>query len=72
LNTDLLRAFEFLVPPIGIQDRFALLARTLDSRRQSARRESKLLVQLRDTLLPKLVCGEIRLKDGEKQVEAAL
>jgi type I restriction enzyme S subunit len=72
LNTDLLRAFEFLVPPIGIQDRFALLARTLDSRRQSARRESKLLAQLRDTLLPKLVCGEIRLKDAEKQAEAVL
>jgi type I restriction enzyme, S subunit len=34
--------------------------------------ESRTLSTLRDLLLPKLLSGEIRLKDAEKQVEAAL
>ncbi|MDA8064551.1 MAG: hypothetical protein M0031_03445 [Thermaerobacter sp.] len=33
--------------------------------------ESRMLTTLRDTLLPKLISGEIRIKDAEKFVEAA-
>ena len=33
--------------------------------------ESKTLAQLRDTLLPKLISGELRIKDAEQFVEAA-
>lgn len=36
------------------------------------RRESHTLSTLRDTLLPKLLSGEVRLKQAEKAVEAAL
>ncbi len=35
-------------------------------------RESRTLTALRDTLLPKLLSGEVRLKQAEKLVEAAL
>ena len=31
--------------------------------------ESRTLAQLRDTLLPKLMSGEIRVRDAEKVVE---
>jgi type I restriction enzyme, S subunit len=34
--------------------------------------ESRTLAVLRDTLLPKLLSGEIRLAEGEKAVEEAL
>lgn len=34
--------------------------------------ESRTLTTLRDTLLPKLLSGEIRLKQANKLVEAAL
>jgi type I restriction enzyme S subunit len=34
--------------------------------------ESKTLAALRDALLPKLLSGEVRLKQAEKAVEAAL
>ena len=34
--------------------------------------ENKTLAELRDTLLPKLMSGEIRVKDAEREVEAAL
>ena len=34
-------------------------------------RESKALAQLRDTLLPKLISGELRIKDVEQFIERA-
>ncbi|MGQ9526079.1 MAG: restriction endonuclease subunit S, partial [Armatimonadota bacterium] len=42
----------------------ALLDRTLQ-----CRRESRTLAALRDTLLPKLISGEIRVKDAERFLE---
>lgn len=41
----------------------------LENRGDSALAESLSLVQLRDTLLPKLMSGEIRVRDAEKVVE---
>ncbi|NEE53922.1 hypothetical protein G3M55_56145 [Streptomyces sp. SID8455] len=35
----------------------------------AARRESKTLATLRDTLLPQLMSGRLRVKDAEKIVE---
>jgi type I restriction enzyme S subunit len=34
--------------------------------------QSRTLATLRDTLLPKLLSGEIRVKDAEKMVDGAL
>ena len=34
--------------------------------------QSQTLASLRDTLLPKLLSGEIRVKEAEREVEAAL
>jgi len=34
-------------------------------------RESRILAQLRDTLLPKLISGELRIADAEKFMERA-
>jgi type I restriction enzyme S subunit len=34
--------------------------------------ESQTLAQTRDLLLPKLMSGEIRLRDAEREVEAVL
>lgn len=35
-------------------------------------KENKILAELRDTLLPKLISGELRVKDAEREVEDAL
>jgi type I restriction enzyme S subunit len=35
----------------------------------ACREENKALTELRDTLLPKLMSGEIRMRDAEKVVE---
>jgi type I restriction enzyme S subunit len=34
--------------------------------------ENQTLAELRDTLLPKLMSGEIRVADAEREVEAAI
>ncbi|MGH3622327.1 MAG: restriction endonuclease subunit S, partial [Sciscionella sp.] len=44
----------------------------LDARIQAAVRESEILAKLRDTLLPKLMSGEIRVRDAERLVEKAV
>lgn len=49
---------------------FSNLAGPLLARAQANRTESRILAQTRDLLLPKLMSGEIRLKDAEKAVEA--
>jgi type I restriction enzyme S subunit len=60
-----------VVPPSSIVAAFdhsadSLLARTLERRR-----ESRTLDALRDTLLPTLISGELRVKDAARIVEAA-
>lgn len=62
------RPIEVLVPPREILDRFVSLVRPLYERITSNLRESKTIATIRDTLLPKLLSGEIRIKQAEKIV----
>jgi type I restriction enzyme S subunit len=58
--------------PVPSRERAARLRPILDaleSRSDSALEESRSLAELRDTLLPKLMSGEIRVRDAEKVVE---
>lgn len=57
-----------LSPIVAAFDRTAdgLLARTVE-----CRRESRALAALRDTLLPKLISGELRVKAAENSIERA-
>ena len=53
------------LPDDGLRRTFSALAAPLLDRTQTNRQEAAVLVVLRDTLLPKLVSGEIRLRDAE-------
>lgn len=66
-----LGALPILVPPLNIQDEYLRAASALRTRTDGAERESLILGELRDTLLPKLVAGELRVADAEEAVEAA-
>jgi type I restriction enzyme S subunit len=55
-SLDLLRRFDAKVAP-------------LHRRAAKTAEESAVLAELRDTLLPKLMSGEIRVRDAEKVVE---
>jgi len=56
----------------GIEDMFESLVSTMDSKILNNHLEIQTLESLRDTLLPKLMSGEIRVADAEREVEAAV
>lgn len=55
-------------PPAALSEAFEQVAGPLLERSLECRRESRTLAALRDTLLPKLIRGEIRLKDAERLI----
>jgi type I restriction enzyme S subunit len=72
LNVRSIPELRFVHSPSKILPRFEEVARPLRARMEQNLRESRTLAALRDTLLPKLISGELRVKDAEKFVEAAL
>ena len=59
LNTSILGALPLLVPPAELQSRFAEIVGSWDERGTIALEQSCTLATLRDTLLPKLLIGEL-------------
>ena len=55
-----------VAPPSSIVDAFDRSAESLLMRTLECRREASTLATLRDTLLPKLISGELRVKDAER------
>ncbi|WP_230298036.1 restriction endonuclease subunit S [Actinomyces provencensis] len=71
INKDSLRELPLMVPNIGLEATELELA-PLEARIGAALRESHTLVELRDTLLPALMDGRIRVKDAVRTAEEAL
>lgn len=63
------RAMNLQMPPRSLLDRFHELAAPLHRRARAAERENRVLAELRDYLLPKLISGQLRIKDAERAVE---
>jgi type I restriction enzyme, S subunit len=70
LNTTILGEVPLLAVPASVQLSFAQIVEAIDLRVQLARAENSSLAELRDYLLPKLLSGEIRVRDAEKLLEA--
>jgi type I restriction enzyme S subunit len=60
------RPIPVAVPSEPISEAFDLYVRPIFQKLVSNERESRTLAALRDTLLPKLVSGELRIKDAER------
>ncbi|MDE2921783.1 MAG: restriction endonuclease subunit S [Acidobacteriota bacterium] len=58
-----------VAPPERLAGEFGDCAKSLFERASRARRESDTLVALRDTLLPRLISGEIRVPEAERALE---
>lgn len=58
--------------PQGVAAKFGALVQPLFARASANARESRTLAELRDTLLPQLISGELRVRDSERFVEAAV
>jgi type I restriction enzyme S subunit len=62
-------AISCVIPPRAVIAEFEAMLSPFDSRIDITERESRTLASLRDTLLPKLISGELRVKDAERVVE---
>jgi len=65
-----LAGFPIVYPPAAIAQKFGLLATSAFAQMKSNDEQSRTLAALRDTLLPKLMSGELRVRDAEKLVGA--
>lgn len=61
----------FAIPGDQVARHFGRIIRSLFARASSATHESRALAALRDTLLPKLISGELRIANSEASVETA-
>lgn len=59
------------IPPATLIEKFSHITEPKHTRFAANIRESLTLAQLRDALLPKLLSGEIRIKDAERFTEAS-
>lgn len=71
LAKDALGSFEFAVPSSELIKYFTDITSKLLGRTFIAETESVLLADLRDTLLPKLISGELQVPDAEQFLEEA-
>ncbi|MGE0598663.1 MAG: type I restriction endonuclease subunit S [Dehalococcoidia bacterium] len=60
---------QILVPPSPTVGVFEEIVRPLRQQMDANGAESRTLADLRDTLLPKLMSGEVRVRDVERAVE---
>ncbi|MBI2390490.1 MAG: restriction endonuclease subunit S [Deltaproteobacteria bacterium] len=68
LNTQILGQAPVLAVPHAVQAAFARVMAPIDDRVVAAREENGALTRLRDYLLPRLLSGEVRVRDAEKLV----
>jgi type I restriction enzyme S subunit len=72
LPSDALDSLVIPVPPAGVQQRLFLPFGLLNSRIALGRTEANSLAAMRDTLLPKLISGELRIKAAEGRIAAVV
>jgi len=66
-----LKQIELLLPPFPLLSAHQSLIEPFFRKRQTNLHEIEVLSELRDTLLPKLISGELRIPDAEKFLEEA-
>jgi len=60
---------ELVTPCVEISEAYAKLTTSLYKQKEQLVRENKVLAQIRDTLLPKLISGELAITDVDRQME---
>jgi len=72
LNSTQVRSLTTLMPTLNVAQAFNTLLEPSIRRTLSNCNESRTLASLRDALLPKLISGELRMKDAERITSAAI
>jgi type I restriction enzyme S subunit len=65
------RPIPVLVPPAPVTEAFLAIAKPLFGRLVSNEQQAQTLATLRDTLLPRLISGQLRLPEAEAALDAA-
>ena len=71
VNSKSIKALPVLVPTNDLADRFTGRVALIFARIKHLQSETETLAKLRDNLLPKLICGKLRIADAEKFMESA-
>ena len=66
LNRNLAYMSDQLLPPARLLEQFGYVASGLSRRVNCGNEETRTFAALRDTLLPKLISGELRIEDAER------
>ena len=69
LSKNAIPSYEFRCPPREVVKSFTKMAETIFHKIDANEQECCTLASLRDTLLPKLISGELRVPDAEKLME---
>ncbi|GLZ34980.1 hypothetical protein Lesp02_71670 [Lentzea sp. NBRC 105346] len=72
LNTSIMSELPVTLPPREVRQRFTDELSAVDARATHGLHENRILVDLRDTLLPQLMSGKLRIRDAERIVEDAV
>jgi len=72
ITFDAVSEMEVVLPPLKIQREFQSIVEPIELEQDELYTENQTLTTLRDTLLPKLISGEVRVKDVEKILTTAL
>ena len=67
-----IKKMHMLLPSISVQEKFSILTTPQDFLSAQWLKQSYTLAKLRDTLLPKLLSGELRIPEAERLVEEAI
>ena len=68
LNAQVLGSFPLVIPPRSVASAFAELVGCLRVRVVANASETQLLAAVRDALLPKLISGELQVRDAKRTV----
>ena len=66
-----MRRLPATLPPPNVRAAFSRVAKPMLDRMLATAREANTLAALRDTLLPRLITGELRIANAERQIAAA-
>lgn len=72
INKDGFEGIRIVVSPLSVLNKYEELARPMDEHIENNEREVATLTDLRNKLLPKLLSGEIRVKQAEKIIAEAV
>ena len=69
LNRNHIHSLQYLLPPVALVQAYEALARPVHELVLENTRQAQTLTQLRDTLLPRLISGQLRLPKAESLLE---